>query len=383
MNFTPTADQADAISAADAFLTDETRRSFTIDGAAGTGKTSLLHMLAASRDAVVCAPTNKAVGVLRSKGFGKATTLDRVLNKTVYAPIYRPPTTDEIEFYAENGLLIPDEIEEENYEKIFSAEGRIVLVDESSMTNESENNRLIEGFEKVIFIGDAFQLPPVEGVSWFQTIDPDVRLSEIVRTAAQSEITQAANLIRRKSPEWKKADWQKEVKIVHRNDFDAVEEAIKLADVTLAHKNRTCDTSNFDIRALRGLTDPHDPYRPMAGDHLLAWETIKGSSVLKSETYPVRKSTPFDGGYLVAFSSLKPEIHPVCKANLKSQKTEITVKGLRKFSFAHCVTGHKSQGSEWDRVVVLEHDISRAFDNYWNWLYTAVSRAKQHLTIVV
>lgn len=367
----------------DQFLTDSTRRSFSIDGAAGTGKTSLLHMMGALREAIICAPTNKAVGVLRSKGFPKATTLDRVINKTVYTPLFRPPTPEEIEFYTENDLTVPPVIEEDHYEKFSNAAGHIVLVDESSMTNEEQYNQLIAGFEKVIFVGDAFQLPPVEGVQWFQTIQPDVSLNEIVRTALGSEITQLANLIRRKSPEWRKADWKAEVSIIKYNDFEAVEDAMRRADVTLAHKNNTCDYTNFEIRALRGLTDPNDPYRPMKGDNLLSWETIKNTQIVKSETYPVRKSTPFDGGYRVGFSTLKPEIHSVCKANLKSQKTEITVRNLHRFSFAHCITGHKSQGSEWDRVVVLEHDISRKFDNYWNWLYTVATRAKQHLTIVI
>lgn len=52
---------------------------------------------------------------------------------------------------------------------------------------------------------------------------------------------------------------------------------------------------------------------------------------------------------------------------------------------AYCITGHKSQGSEYDRVAIVMDSkdtwtLSKAFDR--RWLYTAASRSKKALTII-
>jgi len=264
----------------------------------------------------------------------------------------------------------------------------VVIVDESSMTNEDEYARLIALYAKVIFIGDVFQLPPVDGKSWFQEIDPDVTLTEIVRTGALSEITLIANLIRRKSPEWKKTDWHKEVTILRNNDFEndeAIEAALKNADIVLAHKNATCDYKNQEIRDLRGLAQLPDRFLPRRGDYLLSWETDRAArSFVKSETYEVMKAFTAPGSYMVTMKGID-HVVLVNAATLQQQQSTIrhSNKMIKHFSFAHCITGHKSQGSEWDYVVVLACDKSPKHDDYWNWLYTSCTRARKHLTVII
>jgi exodeoxyribonuclease V len=52
------------------------------------------------------------------------------------------------------------------------------------------------------------------------------------------------------------------------------------------------------------------------------------------------------------------------------------------FDFGYVLTVHKSQGSQWDDVVLF--DESGAFqDNRDRWLYTGVTRAAKKLTVVV
>ena len=49
--------------------------------------------------------------------------------------------------------------------------------------------------------------------------------------------------------------------------------------------------------------------------------------------------------------------------------------------FAYAISCHKSQGSEWKNVLVIdESDIFP--DIKYRWLYTAVSRGKEKVTIV-
>jgi exodeoxyribonuclease-5 len=44
---------------------------------------------------------------------------------------------------------------------------------------------------------------------------------------------------------------------------------------------------------------------------------------------------------------------------------------------------HKSQGSEWARVLLFEQRTNKWDDEYYTkWLYTAVTRAKERLFII-
>jgi exodeoxyribonuclease-5 len=52
------------------------------------------------------------------------------------------------------------------------------------------------------------------------------------------------------------------------------------------------------------------------------------------------------------------------------------------FDYANAITVHKSQGSEYDRVVVFNEYLGDR--EYWRrWAYTAITRAKDKLVIVL
>jgi exodeoxyribonuclease V len=51
------------------------------------------------------------------------------------------------------------------------------------------------------------------------------------------------------------------------------------------------------------------------------------------------------------------------------------------FDYGYALTVHKAQGSQWDRLVLF--DESFAFrDSRERWLYTAITRAAESITIV-
>ena len=50
------------------------------------------------------------------------------------------------------------------------------------------------------------------------------------------------------------------------------------------------------------------------------------------------------------------------------------------FDYGYCVTCHKSQGSEYDKVLVFEEHLRGG--DHARWLYTAATRAKKKLVIV-
>ena len=51
---------------------------------------------------------------------------------------------------------------------------------------------------------------------------------------------------------------------------------------------------------------------------------------------------------------------------------------MRLWDYAYAMTCHKAQGSEWADVIVL----NEAFADKSRWLYTAVTRAQEHLIVV-
>ena len=56
-------------------------------------------------------------------------------------------------------------------------------------------------------------------------------------------------------------------------------------------------------------------------------------------------------------------------------------KEAHEFDYGYALTCHKAQGSQWDSVMLV--DESSVFkQNSHRWLYTAITRAAEHLTIV-
>jgi len=53
------------------------------------------------------------------------------------------------------------------------------------------------------------------------------------------------------------------------------------------------------------------------------------------------------------------------------------------FDFGYCISTHKSQGSEWDNVVLFDQRSSRFSEEYYaKWLYTSISRARKKLFMI-
>jgi exodeoxyribonuclease-5 len=51
------------------------------------------------------------------------------------------------------------------------------------------------------------------------------------------------------------------------------------------------------------------------------------------------------------------------------------------FDYAYAITVHKSQGSEWDNVLLVDDEMNANNIRFRRrWLYTAVTRAKERLT---
>lgn len=54
----------------------------------------------------------------------------------------------------------------------------------------------------------------------------------------------------------------------------------------------------------------------------------------------------------------------------------------RHFSFGYAITAHKAQGSEWDKVLVIEERFPFDKKEHARWLYTSATRASSRLVLI-
>lgn len=54
----------------------------------------------------------------------------------------------------------------------------------------------------------------------------------------------------------------------------------------------------------------------------------------------------------------------------------------REYAYGYAITCHKSQGSSWEKVLVLEERFPFDKIEHQRWLYTAVTRAEQKCVVV-
>lgn len=219
-----TANQESLVLELEAFLGAKDEHVFILSGYAGTGKTFITKGLsqflgAVGRQFVLTAPTGKAARVITQKSGRLATTI----HKKIYSmDDIREYKVDEIDGSETFKLYAELEVNDD-------ADNAVYVVDEASMVSdmysEGEFFRFGSGkllsdlmkyvnldhndhTKKVIFIGDAAQLPPV-GMNFSPALDQrylaktfgvatarHFELSQVVRQDAGSGILSSANMLR-------------------------------------------------------------------------------------------------------------------------------------------------------------------------------------------
>lgn len=352
------------------WLSNRDNQVFRLFGFAGTGKTTLARHLAEGVDGEVVfgAFTGKAAHVLRQKGCEGAATL--------HSLIYRPAGTS-------------DDDEEDGDKPLFAirrdapaSEADLIIIDECSMVDEELGRDLLSFGAPVLVLGDPAQLPPVKGGGFFTEYEPDVMLSEVHRQAEDNPIIRLSMDVREGRPlEYGRYG---ESRIISRRDIDASE--ILEADQILVGMNRTRRLYNSRIRELLGYRD----WRPAAGEKLVCLRNDKKKGLLNGGTWSVAGLRSPRKGMLRL--DVEPDDEILSKKVAVSVAPEFfqgTYESLPypkrrrsdEFDYGYALTVHKSQGSQWDDVVLF--DESGAFREHRDrWLYTGITRAAETLTIV-
>lgn len=369
---TPSGQQEQAIKAVRAWLADPSASQvFRLFGYAGTGKTTLAKELAetVSGNVLYATFTGKASLVLRKKGCDGASTIHSLIYKTDVDRL-----TGEAEF-----TLNPDSD---------VADAALLVVDEVSMVGEELARDLLSYGTRILVLGDPAQLPPVKDEGFFINAAPDIMLTEVHRQARDNPIIHMSMVIR-EGGRLKRGDYG-DSRVVDRASIgrDVLREAVLGADQVLCGLNRTRTTYNDRIRSLKGLAGTLKPWHPIVGDRLICLRNKRDRHLFNGSTWNAIEVADKFGTLEMTAGSLDEERDPVAIRvpeeffNGTEQRLHWRDKrDLDEFTFGWAITCHKSQGSQWDDVVVF--DESGAFrDARSNWLYTAVTRAAERVTVV-
>lgn len=187
---------------------------FILTGQAGTGKSYLIPKIGnmaqqIGLNVVVCAPTGQAAKRLRAKGIPAVTVHSALYGEPEYS---QPPTEEKPPTYwfrlrglGTNCLFIVDEssmIGDMEYTEEERKNADVLFENGNLMSDLLRNVTDIKSSNKIIFVGDRFQLDPANG-SQSLCLDPkylksrglvvdEFALSEIHRTTENSQIRRVA-----------------------------------------------------------------------------------------------------------------------------------------------------------------------------------------------
>lgn len=366
---------------------------FEISGPAGSGKTYVVRHIMDSlnlgdSEVVFIAFVGKAALALRLSG---------VNGRTVHSVIYRLE-------------VIHDEDKEGNklyrggkpiYKKIFVKVDqlpeniKLIVVDEGGMIPETMGNDILSFGLPVLVLGDKHQLPPVMGRPIFLT-KPDAFLTEIMRQQKDSPIIYLSQLAMY-GIEIPYGTYG-ECRVIRKHEL--TDEDLASSEMIICGTNKMRDVINrYTRKHIFGI----DKNTIAMGDKLICrkncWDIILDGTdialtngmigyVVGIDKNTRKNSTLMNIDFKPEFTSQYFSELPVnCKYPFLDY---VDRKGINTmydnnivFELGYCITGHLSQGSQADNVLIYDDVIGSTMSDYYKkWLYTVITRAKKRMTIV-
>lgn len=360
------------------------KKPFVISGIAGAGKTTIIRYLVKElnlddSDIAYMSFTGKAVDVLNQKSIPA-----RTIHSTIYTchPVEDPETKK---------TILKTTLRDEPYEN------KLFIIDEISMVSKDIMNDILSFRKPVICLGDHNQLPPIgENHCHDFVMNADVRLTESIRHRDGNAILDVAtNAL--KTHYLRLGKKGNNVRVINK----PTRGMLLNADQVIVGTNRKRIQLNRYFRKLQGIDAYKNPY-PLKGEKLISkinnWKEFIQSEKGYGELFLINGLV----GYAVNdidphndFLTFRPYYHDISSFQAIKTETdffteeEVNIhKSLYEqkkhtFDYAYAITCHSSQGSEFDNVIVYASDMWGTYEMRRKWLYTAVTRAKKKLTIIV
>ncbi len=388
-----TAEQQHALWCIEDWYRNGREQVFRLSGYAGTGKTTIAREIPALlglERVQYAAFTGKAASVLRSKGCEGATTLHSLL--------YRSSESEVRDEWGKPVWIVPPEtirneageiVEEKpglpmmrmTFEPRDPDEGEkplseidLFIVDEMSMLAQIVVDDLLCVGVRVLVLGDPGQLPPIRGSeNTLTSVKPDVLLRNVQRN--QGAVLDLATRVRERGAHAVEPFEHKSMSIDDMLDFDQV----------LVWKNMTRWKMIRQMRMRLGRL----PGIPVVGDSVMFLSNRPALGRFNGQQGKVQFVAEHgDTLTLVLDDGLGPVDVPLIgfKSRLGQEEAEARYRrseNLIPATFSQAVTVHKAQGSEWDRVCVLNETMGMNDDLLaQRWLYTGITRAVKDVSVV-
>ena len=368
---------------------------FLCAGFAGTGKSTLAQHFAenATGQVLYAAYTGKAAHVLRKKGVPNVSTIHQL--------IYTPRNKCDAKLLELERKL--SRVKGDSPEKISLLEQAIakeranlrrpefnlntdsplqdaglLIIDEYSMVDEQVGRDLLSFKCPILALGDPGQLPPVQGRRFF-TGKPDVLLTEIHRQAADNPIIRLSRDVREGRPLYPGTYGKSSVKSMLKLSPGALNELMLGADQILVGTNKTRGNYNKVMRKLLGRESPY----PEPGDRLVCLRNSHNEGLLNGQIWNVKAAKI--GNVIQLHLQDDDGIRIACMAHkdyFDGDPEKIAIasrKQANEFDFGYVLTCHKSQGSQWDNVVLVDEWRG---NHRTQWLYTGITRAAETITVL-
>ena len=381
-------------------------RNMSLSGFAGCGKSTLMKEVSKHirKDTISwTAMTGKAALRLSQASNVPASTL--------HSQLYGRPK------FGKRGSLLFEHV---NMEK----RPDILVIDESSMTNAKIYEDLqiwVENGTKILFVGDPFQLPPVqtpeeeakygEDFSIFHIVKGPV-LTKVMRSS--DDVVKVATVLREEGKLQQRSEGKYEFRRAHLPEKIAIDDYFSNREdhALITWRNAMRMSSNKEIRKRLGYPD----IIPMEGEPVLICKNSK--EYLNGEVVTVRDFKPgprlgeMNTYWLTDNKGIK-NLVSVDGRNTKldgmmpikndwkayvADKKKIGVEDPVPVTYGYSFSCHKYQGNEAKRVTVFlaaddtrnPHFIKktklpdgRHIPFATRWTYTAITRAKEQVTVIL
>ncbi len=346
---------------------------FRIFGYAGTGKTTIVSQVIEDIKGTVLhgAYTGKAAEVMNQHGLNA---------KTVHSLIYKPVVPNKIIIndlkdrlkYTENeldkGYLKADIKKASQLRFVLNDNSRLnnaalLVLDECSMIDDPMLKDLLTFDVPLLVLGDPGQLPPIKGTGALVRGEPNVMLTEIHRQAKGNPIIDLS---------WK-ARLGKPIGFGSYGDSSCVPmqhlhiRAPMQVDQVLTGKNDTRRSMNQVMRKTMGLSGT----MPQVGEKLICLRNHPEIGLQNGTLCTVLElgeATRIATKMKLRTNSGREVETLVHRAHFEEYERPGLVKSLEwwdlkqadEFGFGYVISVHKSQGSQWDSIMVYD-------DRFLSW----------------
>ncbi len=369
-----------------------TNRILVVTGGPGTGKTTILRGVLKLYEemgltTLLAAPTGRAAQRLKEVTGEEASTIHRLLESQI------DPGSGELIFTRDEANPL---------------KAHAVIVDETSMVDICLMSSLLKALPsgcRLILVGDPDQLPPVG--PGFPLSDilrskkiPAVRLTEIFRQAQQSLIVMNAHRVNTgQAPDLRTTT--SDFFFMRRRSDEAVVSTICELCKTRLPKNMNIPSEEIQVlsptrkgpagtiilnKMLQAQLNPPAPDKKekkwgevvfREGDRVM--QIRNNYDILWSKTDGTRGAGMFNGD-IGTITEIDLNAEVMC-VTFDDRQAEYDFEMLRELELAYAMTVHKSQGSEYQAVILAAWSCSPNLLSR-SILYTAITRARGLMIIV-